>query len=352
MSMTAIRWASHSWNPFIGCSIVSPGCSACYAMHQAERILRMQRGRMGASHYEGAVTVVKGKPVWTGAINQASEKTRFEPLSWARPRSIFVGSMSDFFHPSADDAWRVEALAVMALTPQHTYLILTKRSADTRRFLADPATQAAVWTRSLELPRARDFLARRMEQIAPGHWPLKNVALGVSVEDQKRAHERLPDLEAAPAALKFASCEPLLGELHIRRYLPFLDLVIAGGENDLGDRMTHPEWMRGLYSQCRAAGKKFHLKQWGKWAAAEQLPGDQVSEFFQMEARVAPAPNDPNCRTRLLDRAGRVYRYDQQLEAAEARAIMMLRVGTAHSGRLLDGREHDDVFGDVLGEVA
>jgi protein gp37 len=384
---TSISWATDSWNPFVGCSLASPGCTNCYAMHQAARILRMQRSRGGASAYEGAITAVKGQPVWTGRINQASEKARWAPLSWLKPRTIFVGSMSDFFHPSALDAWRIEALAIAALTQRHIYLILTKRGADMHRFISDPATAKAVWTRASEIAIQRNIRPERMADMRPGHWPLDNVALGVSVEDQKRADERIPVLLATPAARRFVSAEPLLGQVDLSRicrvpkvagsvragihinalegmycesgrpYIgewdingPYpssapairLDLVIAGGENDRGYRLTHPDWVRRLRDACERHGTKFHFKQWGAWAPVSELPGEQVSEFWDLEAHVSPSADVG--RTRLIDRAGRVYRHDQQT-AAEAGAIMMLRFGTAHSGRSLDGRTHDEVLG-------
>lgn len=363
---TAITWATDSWNPFVGCSLASPGCSNCYAMHQAARILRMQRGLNNGSHYEGVITAVKGQPVWTGRINQASEKARWAPLSWLKPRTVFIGSMSDFFHPVALDAWRIEALAIAALTQRHTYLILTKRGADMQRFMSDPATAKAVWTRASEIAIQRNIKPQRLADTRPGHWPLDNVALGTSVEDQKRADERIPLLLRTPAAKRFVSIEPMLGPVDLTNIKPpefdygdahgwsaiwrnnhigrnWLDWVIAGGENDRGDRPTHPDWLRALRDQCERHGVKFHFKQWGAWAPISQLPDEQVADFWDMEAHVSPSADVS--RTRLIDRAGRVYRNDQQTAAAEAGAIMMLRVGTAHSGRTLDGREHDDVLG-------
>jgi len=309
---TSISWATDSWNPFVGCSLASPGCSNCYAMHQAARILRMQRGLKNGSYYEGVITAVKGQPVWTGRINQASEKARWAPLSWLKPRTIFVGSMSDFFHPVALDAWRIEALAIAALTQRHTYLILTKRAADMQRFMSDPATAKAVWTRASEIVIQRNIKPQRLADTRPGHWPLDNVALGVSGEDQKRADERIPLLRQTPARWRFLSAEPLLGPMDISRHLHMLDLVIAGGENDRGDRLTHPDWIRALRDACERHGVKFHFKQWGAWAPISQLPDEQVADFWDMEAHVAPGPNDANCRTRLIDRAGRIYRNDQQ----------------------------------------
>ena len=353
MAATSISWATDSWNPFVGCSLASPACTNCYAMHQAARILTMQRGKTGGSPYEGVVTLVKGEPVWTGQINQASEKARWAPLSWLKPRTIFVGSMSDFFHPAARDDWRIEALAIAALTQRHTYLILTKRAADMRLFMSDPATARAVWTRASEIAIQRNIRPERLADMRPGHWPLDNVALGVSTEDQKRADERLPLLRQTLAKWRFVSGEPLLGPLDIATHLHALDLVITGGENDRGDRLTHPDWLRALRDACQRKGVKFHFKQWGAWAPIPDLPEGEGAKFWQMEAIVAPGPNDPNSRTRLIDRAGHVYRYDQHgLSNVGDGAIMMLRIGTAHSGRTLDGQTHDDVLGALPSPLA
>jgi protein gp37 len=373
---TKISWATESWNPFVGCSLVSPACTNCYAMHQAARMLRMRRGQirtrpeLPGNPYDGVVTAAKNGPVWTGVLNQATEATRFQPLKWGRPRTVFVGSMTDFFHPAAGDAWRIEALAIMALTPRHTYLILTKRSGEMRRLMADPATQKAVWTKASEISIQRNIKPAQLESVSPGRWPLPNVALGVSAEDQTRADERIPALLATPAAQRFVSCEPLLGPVNLEwalghpmeiaagflahghfapglELLRRLDFVITGGGNDLDGRPTHPDWLRALRDQCAAAEVKFHFKQWGAWAPIPALLPAERDAFWELEARVAPAEDDPNCRTRLLDKQGRTYRYNQKAEAAQAGAIMMLRIGTARSGRTLDGREHLDILGDA-----
>jgi protein gp37 len=382
---TKISWATESWNPFVGCSLVSPACTNCYAMHQAARMLRMRRGQIRTrpdipgNPYEGVVTAAKNGPVWTGVLNQATEATRFQPLRWGRPRTVFVGSMTDFFHPAAGDAWRIEELAVMALTPRHTFLVLTKRSAEMRRLMADPATQKAVWTKASEISIQRNIKPAQLESVSPGRWPLPNVALGVSAEDQTRADERIPELLATPAAQRFVSCEPLLGPIDLtpvadknyqllsewygpdgfdetgsqprllrqQGWFPRVDFVIAGGGNDLDGRPTHPDWLRSLRDQCAAAGVKFHFKQWGAWAPIPALLPAERDAFWELEARVAPAEDDTNCRTRLLDKQGRTYRYNQKAEAAQAGAIMMLRIGTARSGRTLDGREHLDILGET-----
>jgi protein gp37 len=377
---TKISWATESWNPFVGCSLVSPACTNCYAMHQAARMLRMRRGQIRTkpeipgNPYDGVVTAAKAGPVWTGVLNQATEATRFQPLKWGRPRTVFVGSMTDFFHPAAGDAWRIEALAIMALTPRHTYLILTKRSAEMRRLMADPATQKAVWTKASEISIQRNIKPAQLESVSPGRWPLPNVALGVSTEDQPRADERIPALLETPAAQRFVSCEPLLGPVDLVEYLHdstcdvlneqfgpsylctcseprevALDFVITGGGNDLDGRPTHPDWLRALRDQCWAAGVKFHFKQWGAWAPARDLPAGCAAEFYDMEARVLGGDMrlGTSARARLMAADGRTFAQDALTQAAEANATLMLRVGAARTGRTLDGREHLDTLGEA-----
>ena len=209
------------------------------------------------------------------------EPALLQPLRWKRPRRIFWNAHGDLFHPAVPDAWIDRVFAACALTPQHTHMILTKRSARMREYLTArnenrpdcPITQAAFW--SIAKPRGyrgNGGLCTR---------PLPNVWLGVSVEDQTRADERIPDLLATPAAKRFLSCEPLLGPVDLGKllsglpvnawltWLDALDWVIAGGESGPGARPMHPDWARSLRDQCAAADVPFYFKQWGEW-----LPGE------------------------------------------------------------------------------
>ncbi|MDF2621439.1 MAG: hypothetical protein K0S00_4098 [Xanthobacteraceae bacterium] len=345
---SAIEWTDATWNPIVGCSVVSPGCTNCYAMRQAARIERMQPG----SHYAGTVQPSKAGPVWTGKVALAPEHILTQPLRWRRPRRIFVNSMGDLFHESVPDEWIDRVFAVMALTPQHTYQVLTKRSARMRAYLAAADTPERAFSAAMrQVPVTRDISA--VEKFAPGErpssyfpWPLPGVWLGVSTEDQRRADERVPDLLATPAAIRFVSAEPLLGPLDLTRVgnlssiraafpevvareerkrprsgdgsvsgfqieavgsaqssieffqtpdhmggfsaasprrFPRLDLVIAGGESGPNARPMHPDWARSLRDQCAAAGVAFFFKQWGEW-----LPGqNEVYPGFKDGRRVA-----------------------------------------------------------------
>lgn len=335
---TGIEWTDASWNPVVGCSLVSPGCTNCYAMGQAARIVRCSQGLKRPSTYDGTVESVKGRPVWTGKVALASEATLTQPLRWKRPRRIFVNSMGDLFHEDVPDAWIDRVFAVMALAPQHTFQILTKRSARMRIYVTDPATVRRVYdiVCDLSLEQAANvILLARPEHAAhapPGRhillgvWPLPNVWLGVSAEDQRRADERIPDLLATPAAIRFVSAEPLLGPIDFGQaqdglpinawltWLDGLDWIIVGGESGPNARPMHPDWARSIRDQCAAAGTAFFFKQHGEWIGVPDL-------------------------RRLRGGGGPGFgAFDHAPYDAEAEAV---RIGKARAGRLLDGVTHD-----------
>lgn len=226
-------------------------------------------------------------PRWTGKILPVIDNWE-EPLHWKKPRRIFVNSMSDLFHDGVED-WVIRKLfSVMARCPQHTFQILTKRPARMRNFFAYSLLDIGA--------AANERLTRTQLQLGMGvtcNWPLPNVWLGVSVEDQATADERIPMLLQTPAALRFISAEPLLGPVDLNRIpgenqclwdvlagrnlyngrqVPRLNWVIVGGESGSGARPMHPDWARSLRNQCNSAGVPFFFKQWGEW-----LPGDQRS---------------------------------------------------------------------------
>jgi protein gp37 len=254
--MTKIEWADETWNPVVGCKVKSPGCTHCYAMRMAARLERMGN----APHYAGLTETVNGKAVWTGRVALAPEHILTAPLDWKTPRRIFPDSMGDIFYEAVPDAVIDRIFAVMALTPQHTYMPLTKRSDRMRAYMTNNAVRDSALA-------------------AHTPWPLPNVWLGVSAEDQRRADERIPDLLATPAAVRFVSAEPLLGALDISYWTtpnrllnrPALDLIIVGGESGPGARPMHPDWARSIRDQCAAAGTAFFFKQWGEWAPFDAL---------------------------------------------------------------------------------
>lgn len=266
---TNIEWTDSSWNPIRGCSRVSEGCMNCYA----ETIAKRFSGE--GQPYEGLIA--KGGQ-WNGNI-MIVDHILDQPLRWKKPRKIFVNSTSDLFHENVTDEQIDRIFAVMALSPQHTFQVLTKRPERMLEYLTGHAAGGRhIWAegQKIKMPRG--------QHKPDPDWPLPNVWLGVSVEDQKAADERIPLLMKTPAAIRFLSCEPLLGQIDLgyndtcdHKYYSCtdigcwsgLDWVIAGGESGPGARPMHPDWVRSLRDQCKAAGVPFFFKQWGDWYPRE-----------------------------------------------------------------------------------
>lgn len=219
---SAIEWTEATWNPTTGCDRVSAGCENCYALTLAKRLKAM-----GVSKYQ-----VDGDPRTSGpgfGISVHPEALGI-PRRWKRSRIVFVNSMSDLFHAKVPKSFILQVFQVMQETPQHTYQLLTKR-------------------------------ALRLARLAPSlPWP-SNVWMGVSVESSDH-YSRVHDLVSVPAAVRFLSCEPLLGPLN---GLPLegIDWVIAGGESGASARPVDPEWIRGLRDACVSQRTPFFFKQWG-----------------------------------------------------------------------------------------
>ncbi len=258
VSDSKIEWTDSTWSPVVGCTHVSPGCDQCYAAKLASgRLAHLPR-------YAGLA--VDGK--FTGEVRLVPEVLN-QPLRWRRPRRVFVNSMSDLFHDAIPDEYIAQVFAMMAACSQHTFQVLTKRHGRLRSLLSDPGFQDMVieeWDALVE--EHGDRVAGR-----PGwNWyPLPNVWLGVSVEDQKWADIRIPALLATPAAVRFLSCEPLLGPIDLASYIGgrLISWVIVGGESGPRARPMHPDWARSLRDQCTAAGVPFFFKQAGLVLARE-----------------------------------------------------------------------------------
>jgi protein gp37 len=272
MGDTNIEWTDKTWNVMRGCARVSPGCLHCYAERQAHRF-----SGPGAP-YEGLVQIANGHPQWTGKT-RISEKILLEPLSWRKPQRVFVNSMSDLFYEGFSDEEIDRVFAVMALCPQHTFQVLTKRAERMREYFEKAAT---LWGGVTDFGEA-EMYARyesiwlRMEEagvsigdrIAGGEWPLKNVWLGVSAEDQQRADERIPHLRRTPAAIRFVSYEPALEAVDFTPYLKGLDWIIVGGESGPGARSFDLARARNTIRQCRDAQVACFVKQLGSTVIAD-----------------------------------------------------------------------------------
>lgn len=333
-----IEWTDATWNPIRGCSRVSEGCRNCYAERTAARFSGPGQPYEGLAimqepgHFQSA-------PRWTGDVRFIPELLD-QPLRWKRPRKIFVNSMSDLFHEKVPIEWIAKIFNVMASATAdcgkkhkhveecwcgspHTYQILTKRP-----------------KRMLEIMRQLpEYFSENFSGDSPCNlafegkhgWPLPNVWLGVSVEDQKTADERIPLLLQTPAAVRWVSYEPALGPVDFRTgrgYItavhirgPRVNWLVAGGESGPGARPVHPQWIRAARDQCQVAGVPFFFKQWGEWLNSSQLrPAFTDAELDRISfktVRREPEDNKPNAGL----------------------ADLYFRVGKKRAGHLLDGVE-------------
>jgi protein gp37 len=365
---SAIEWCDSSWNPTVGCSIVSPGCTNCYAMKVAHSLER----RFGSKKYGGLTKVVNGNAVWTGEV-RLDEDALLQPLKWKRGRRIFVNSMSDVFHESLPDDAIDKIFAVMALCPQHKFQVLTKRAERMRAYCSTLGRHHEVDRVSLamkQLHAETGFGARgAMYTLDQGGWHFPNIWLGVSCERQQEADERIPLLLQTPAAVRFVSCEPLLGPLdlyhgdpdprlgghyatatYIGDWWPAgappgvpsthgLDWVIAGGESGRNARPAHPDWFRSLRDQCDAADVPFFFKQFGEFCPAPPLEPASHAIFpdgsaFRAGAVMGATDIDPATARAVA-----------KLVNSGSQYARITRVGKKAAGRLLDGREHNDMPG-------
>jgi protein gp37 len=329
---TGIEWTDATWNPIVGCSIKSPGCTNCYAMAMAARIEKMQPG----SHYAGTTQPSKAGPVWTGKLALAPERILTQPLAWRKPRNIFVNSMGDLFHENARDEDIDKAFAVMALTPQHTYQVLTKRAERMAAYLADAHTRIAIATMEAA-PINRDisdvglvFAPHRTPSTYLDRWPLQNVLLGVSVEDERRARERwLPLSDIASYGWRtFVSYEPAIGPVDWSGW-QFLSWLISGGESGPHARPSHPDWHRTARDFCAAHGIPYFFKQWGEWEKAVDR-GYEDPDWRLDYSRTFADQGE----MRWLNLAGGCGFHGERFH-------VMRRVGKRAAGRQLDGIEHN-----------
>lgn len=272
MAKTSIEWTNETWNPVRGCSRISPGCERCYAEGIAARF-----SGPGLPFEGFARRDANGDPQWTGKVGLV-EDALLAPLSWRKPRSVFVNSMSDLFHERFADEEIDRVWTVMLLAPQHTFQVLTKRAERARRYLTDPKLYARVLRVADEIRATRPKLTA-VGISNPSTFAAQWIWLGVSVENQSCADARIPELLATPAGVRFVSAEPLLGPVDLWAFLsgthrdaslaalgsppmPGLDWVIAGAENTRrSPRAMDEAWVRTLRDQCATAGTSFFYKQ-------------------------------------------------------------------------------------------
>lgn len=249
---TGIDWTDSTWNPLRGCSPVSEGCRNCYAERMAARFSGVGQA------YDGLATMMPSGPRWTGRV-RLIENHLSDPLRWRKPRRIFVNSMSDLFHEAVTPNMFLKIHQIMRAASQHTFQVLTKRPERMMGMMAD-------------LPE------------------LPNLWLGVSVEDNDTAAKRIPYLLDTPAAVRFLSCEPLLGFTRIGQPMAGLDWIIVGGESGPEARTMDAEWALAIRDECELYGVPFFFKQWGGPKAKSQgktLDGRLYCEFPDTEQRAA-----------------------------------------------------------------
>ena len=297
---TGISWTDETWNVLAGCTPVSEGCRFCYAAGTAlaPRLTRHPTERVRRKYEGVSRRAGDGRAVFTGVVN-ADLTLLGKPLGWTKPRRVFVNSMSDLWHSAVSPGLIAAHFAVMAAADTHLFQVLTKRPERQRRGLEWDGIQDAIRdaaARMLEHDAPEEFgleeeaRRRKLAPIAvhgPPSWPLPNVVLGTSAEDQEAANRRVPHLVATPAALRFISMEPLLGPIDLERcgamemdpdatvlatgggiqWRGVVDQLAIGGESNQTQpdraRPMELEWVRDILEQARAAGILCHVKQLG-----------------------------------------------------------------------------------------
>ncbi len=311
---TKIEWCDATFNPWIGCTRISPACDACYAaVSTPARAMRIEWGPSKLRH-------------------RTSDAAWKEPLRWERQhgkffaqhgrrRRVFCASLADVFDNEVDPTWRTDLWSLIRRTPHLDWLLLTKRIGNVKEMLPISEAHYRPWNEG---------------------WPWPNVWLGATIANQAEADRDIPKLLATPARVRFLSCEPLLGPIDLQyacfngadslNRLAGIGWVIAGGESGSKARPSHPDWFRSIRDQCAAAGVAFHFKQHGEWMPESHLPRDTYHDPNHGRQR----PGDPLRKlvtTAIIDSAG--------AEIFEGKGERMFRVGKKAAGRTLDGAVHD-----------
>lgn len=340
MGDTKIEWTDKTWNPVVGCEKVSQGCARCYAKRDHDkRHVAFLAGKGVAPQYSEPFEVVQLKP----------ERLDL-PLRWRKSQFVFVNSVSDLFHKDVPFEFIAAVFGVMSACPQHTFQVLTKRPERMREFFRwlDRDSYGALSTneRSVYDWESRCLWHLRLSNLNAGDkavgvqwehlgWPLPNVWLGVSVEDQGAADLRIPLLLACPAAVHWISAEPLLGPVNLVPFLGSvrlprgLDGVVVGGESGKGARPMHPAWVRDIRDRCLADGVDFFFKQWGEWAPLAEL----AASIGYSSLPAALLMNKTFCHK---IHKSETFRFSEK-------GPIVYRVGKKMAGRIFDGRTWDDL---------
>lgn len=337
-------WWTKSWNPVLGCTKCSPACENCYAeaLH-TQRHKALLAGKKQAECYR--------KPF--GQVQFLPERLE-QPLHWKKPQRIFVGNMGDLFHEDVAGGWLDAIFTFMALCPQHTFMLLTKRPERMAKYInrfrkgEDWADHLADWADYLLGQEAECAVANSInEQLHEPFnvgWPMRNLWLGTTIWDQPSADRNLSDLFDTPAAHYFVSYEPARGPVDFTRVRtpagvtfdaladhadsegPALNWGVFGGETGANARPSHPDWFRSARDQFLAAGVPFMFKQWGEW-------GDMPWRVFAEKCGAIT----PDGQTYSPDAAA--FNGEELPEGSSLRC----RVGSRRAGRVLDGRTWEEV---------
>ena len=336
--MSKIEWThrpgtkSEVLNPTTGCNKKSRGCKFCYA----EKMHKRLRG-MGQKKYQ--------QPFLDGAVYWPEELAK--PFKWKKPRTVFLNSMSDIFHPNITVQQIAEIYAMMFLTQWHTYIVLTKVSDRA----AEVLTSKEFWNHYIEavnnLPYKSVWSTKVWsESELYDRWPLKNVVQGVSVENSEQTN-RIRDLAKTPSYLAVVSIEPMVGPVDLYeplnnnadsgliglRLIDILDWVIVGGESGGKGSPMHPDWVRSVRDQCQYGGASFFFKQWGDWAP------DRVLNNNEELAHVFDNEPDPGYPVEIINHEGK-HNSRLLIEPITEPHVRMLKMGKDKSGNYLDGVQH------------
>lgn len=361
---SAIEWTDSTFNPWIGCTKVGPGCDHCYAEAQMDK--RFVRARWGPGQARVRTSVANwrtplawdvrpfyecGNCRWRGdsLLNDGCPRCDDNPIHAIKSarRRVFCASLADVFDNEVDPAWRADLFALIRATPNLDWLLLTKRIGNASRMIAEAVSS---------LPRDAACGTGQFNHTPMAQWPWPNVWLGATICNQAEADRDIPKLRGTPAHVRFLSIEPMLGPINLDlgwnndlarwdstgRPLPLrrIDWVIAGGESGPRARPSHPDWFRSLRDQCADFGTPFLFKQWGEWWEVDGDARDPEGDHEQIAVGSPEAHElwDASTDT-LLTIDG--HRFTPESLPEDVQGRLLRRIGKIAAGRLLDGREHN-----------